>query len=159
LINDCISCGKDYHEGGARYNTSYIQGVGTGTMADALSAIKFQVYDQKAVPMGELLAALEADFIGQERLRQLLLNKTPKYGNDDDYADQVMQAVFEVYFQAIDGRPNTRGGSYRINLLPTTVHIYFGSVTGATPDGRKANLPLSEASLPYRVQTGTGRQQ
>jgi pyruvate formate-lyase/glycerol dehydratase family glycyl radical enzyme len=150
VIDDCVQRGKDYHEGGARYNTSYIQGVGVGTMADALSAIKFQVYDQKALPMAELLAALKADFIGQERLRQMLLNKTPKYGNDDDYADGVMQAVFEAYFKAIDGRPNTRGGSYRINLLPTTVHIYFGSVTGATPDGRKASQPLSEGVSPVQ---------
>jgi formate C-acetyltransferase len=150
LIDDCISRGKDYHEGGARYNTSYIQGVGTGTMADALSAIKFQVFDQKAVTMSELLSALKADFAGQERLRLLLLNKSPKYGNDDDYADQVMVAVFEAYFKAIDGRPNTRGGNYRINLLPTTVHVYFGSVTGATPDGRKATLPLSEGVSPVQ---------
>ena len=150
LIDDCISRGKDYHEGGARYNTSYIQGVGTGTMADALSAIKFQVFDQKTITMSELLAALQADFTGQERLRQLLLNKSPKYGNDDNYADQVMVAVFEAYFKAIDGRPNTRGGNYRINLLPTTVHVYFGSVTGATPDGRKATLPLSEGVSPVQ---------
>ncbi len=83
-------------------------------------------------------------------MRQLLINKSPKYGNDDDYADQVMREVFEVYFQAIDGRPNTRGGTYRINLLPTTVHIYFGSVTGATPDGRKAEQPLSEGVSPVQ---------
>jgi formate C-acetyltransferase len=150
LIDDCISRGQDYHQGGARYNTSYIQGVGTGTMADALSAIKFQVFDQKTVSMSELLGALKADFAGQERLRQLLLNKSPKYGNDDDYADQVMVAVFEAYFKAIDGRPNMRGGTYRINLLPTTVHVYFGSVTGATPDGRKAWLPLSEGVSPVQ---------
>jgi len=150
LIDDCVIRGKDYHQGGARYNTSYIQGVGTGTMADALSAIKFQVFDQNTVTMSGLLAALEADFEGQERLRQLLLNRSPKYGNDDDYADQVMVAVFEAYFKAIDGRPNTRGGTYRINLLPTTVHVYFGSVTGATPDGRKATLPLSEGVSPVQ---------
>lgn len=150
LISDCISRGKDYHAGGARYNTSYIQGVGTGTMADALSAIKFQVYDQKAITMHSLLAALKVDFEGQERLRQLLLNKSPKYGNDDDYADQLMREVFEAYFQAIDGRPNLRGGTYRINLLPTTVHVYFGSVTGATPDGRKAKKPFSEGVSPVQ---------
>ena len=150
LIDDCVSRGKDYHEGGARYNTSYIQGVGTGTMADALSAIKYQVFDRQEVTMVELLKALKTDFEGQERLRALLLNRSPKYGNDDDYADQVMRAVFEAYFQAIDGRPNTRGGNYRINLLPTTVHIYFGSVTGATPDGRKAGVPLSEGVSPVQ---------
>jgi formate C-acetyltransferase len=150
LIDDCILNGKDYHGGGARYNTSYIQGVGTGTMADALSAIKYHVFDQKTLAMQDLLAVLRDNFDGQERLRQLLLNKTPRYGNDDDCADDVMVAVFEAYFNAIDGRPNTRGGTYRINLLPTTVHVYFGSVVGATPDGRKAGLPLSEGVSPVQ---------
>jgi formate C-acetyltransferase len=97
-----------------------------------------------------LLAAIAADFAGYESLRNLLVNSTPKYGNDDDYADDVMQEVFEAYFSAIDGRPNTRGGEYRINLLPTTVHIYFGSVTGASVDGRKARTALSEGISPVQ---------
>jgi formate C-acetyltransferase len=150
LIDDCIATGKDYHDGGARYNTSYIQGVGLGTMADALAAIKYCVFDHKTLSMSELLAALTADFEGHERAHQVLLNKTPKYGNDDDYADAIMRAVFEAYFQAIDGRPNTKGGSYHINLLPTTCHVYFGSVIGATPDGRKAGTPLSEGISPVQ---------
>ncbi len=89
-------------------------------------------------------------FPGHEALRQTLLERTPKYGNDDDYADDVMRSVFEAYFEAVDGRPNTKGGHYRINLLPTTVHVYFGSVIGATPDGRKAGLPLSEGISPVQ---------
>jgi formate C-acetyltransferase len=80
----------------------------------------------------------------------MLLNRTPKYGNDDDYADDVMQAVFEAYFEAIDGRPNTKGGTYHINLLPTTCHVYFGSVIGATADGRRAGTPLSEGISPVQ---------
>jgi formate C-acetyltransferase len=76
------------------------------------------------------------------------LNKTPKYGNDDDYADRIAQDVFNAYFDLLDGRPNTKGGEYRVNLLPTTVHIYFGSVTGATPDGRISGLPLSDGISP-----------
>jgi pyruvate formate-lyase/glycerol dehydratase family glycyl radical enzyme len=150
LIDDCIARGKDYHEGGARYNTSYIQGVGLGSMTDAMTAIKYHVFDQKTLTMEALLAALEGDFAGQERNRQLLLNRTPRYGNDDDYADQVMVELFEAYFQAIDGRKNTRGGTYHINLLPTTVHVYFGSVIGATPDGRRAGQPLSEGISPVQ---------
>jgi pyruvate formate-lyase/glycerol dehydratase family glycyl radical enzyme len=150
LIDDCIAKGKDYHDGGARYDTSYIQGVGVGTMADTLTAIKYHVFDEKTLAMEELLAALRDNFEGHERLRQMLLNKTPKYGNDDDYADDVMVDVFEAYFNAIDGRPNTRGGTYRINLLPTTVHVYFGSVIGATPDGRKSEMPLSEGISPVQ---------
>ena len=165
LTDDCIATGRDYHEGGARYDSSYIQGVGLGTMTDALSALKVHVYTgdgavsptivetprrDVATSMAELLAALAEDFADRERLRQLLLNRTPKYGNDEDTADEVMVRVFEAYFDAIDGRPNTRGGAYRVNLLPTTCHIYFGSVIGATPDGRRAGTPVSEGVSPVQ---------
>ncbi len=150
LTDDCIAAGKDYHDGGARYNTTYIQGVGLGTMADALSAVKYHVFDQKTLALEDLLVALQADFVGHERVRSLLLNRTPRYGNDDDYADEVMQAVFEAYYEAVEGRPNTKGGAYHINLLPTTCHVYFGSVIGATPDGRKAGTPLSEGISPVQ---------
>jgi formate C-acetyltransferase len=150
LIDDCIAKGKDYHAGGARYDTSYIQGVGIGTMTDALTAIKYHVFDQKTLTMEGLLTALREDYAGHERLRQMLLNKTPRYGNDDDYADGVMVDIFEAYFNAIDGRPNTRGGRYCINLLPTTVHVYFGSLVGATSDGRMAGVPLSEGISPVQ---------
>ena len=150
LIDDCIKKGKDYHDGGARYNTSYIQGVGLGTITDSLSALKYQVFDQKAVEMSRLLEALGGNFEGEERLALTLRERTPKYGNDDDYADAVMRDVFEAYFRAVDGRPNTKGGEYRINLLPTTVHVYFGSVVQATPDGRPAGQPLSEGISPVQ---------
>ena len=150
LIADCIAKGKDYNDGGARYNTDYIQGVGLGTTTDSLTAIKYNVFDKRHVTMKELLEILKVDFNRYENFRQRLLNKTPKYGNDEDYADQFMKAIFEVYFDAIDGRPNTKGGHYRINLLPTTVHIYFGKVVGATPDGRKAREPLSEGVSPVQ---------
>jgi formate C-acetyltransferase len=150
LIDDCIAKGKDYNDGGARYNTNYIQGVGLGTITDSLIAIKYNVFDRKHVTMKELLEILKANFDNSENIRQKLLNKTPKYGNDDDYADQIMKAVFETYFAAVDGKPNTKGGCYRINLLPTTVHIYFGKVVGATPDGRKTGEPLSEGVSPVQ---------
>jgi formate C-acetyltransferase len=150
LIDDCIARGRDYHDGGARYNTSYIQGVGLGTISDALTAIKHNVYDHKTVSLKNLLQALRRDFKGWEPLRQRLLNKTPKYGNDDDSADGMMKRVFELYYGAINGRPNAKGGCYRINLLPTTVHVYFGKVTGATPDGRKAGEPFSEGVSPVQ---------
>jgi formate C-acetyltransferase len=150
LIDDCILNGKDYHDGGARYNTTYIQGVGLGSLTDAMTAVKVHVFDHKTVTMEDLLEALEADFAGHERLRQRLLNRTPRYGNDDEIPDSVMRQIFEAYFNAIDGRPNTKGGEYHINLLPTTVHVYFGAMTGATPDGRKARQPLSEGVSPVQ---------
>jgi pyruvate formate-lyase/glycerol dehydratase family glycyl radical enzyme len=150
LIDDCIATGKDYHDGGPRYNSTYIQGVGLGTLSDAATAVKYHVFDHKDLEMEQLLGALKADFAGHERLRQMLLNRTPKYGNDDDYADQVMVSLFDAFFDAVDGRPDTKGGTYRINMLPTTVHVYYGSVVGATPDGRHAWQPLSEGVSPVQ---------
>ena len=74
----------------------------------------------------------------------------PKYGNDDDEADALMVRVFDAAFRCIDGRPTARGGSYRLEMLPTTCHVYFGSVCGATPDGRRAGMPLSEGISPVQ---------
>ncbi len=150
LIDDCIANGADYNAGGARYNTNYIQGVGLGTLTDCLSTLKHHVFERGSVGIGGLLEALSANFDGHEKTRQLVLNKTPRYGNDDDRADDIMREIFETFYDAVNGRPSTKGGAYRINLLPTTCHIYFGSVTGATPDGRRAWEPLSEGISPVQ---------
>jgi formate C-acetyltransferase len=150
IIDDCIKTGTDYVAGGARYNTSYIQGVGLGTMTDCLAALKHQVFDKKQITMEQMLAALKANFEGYDDLRYNLLYNTPKYGNDDDMADNCLLDVFEIYYNALNGKPNTRGGSHRVNLLPTTCHVYFGKVTGALPDGRKAKIPLSEGISPVQ---------
>jgi len=150
LVDDCIQNGKDYNAGGARYNTAYLQGVGTGSITDCLTSIQYHIFDQKDVTMAEMLDALKKNFKGHDDLRQKLLNETPKYGNDDDRADDNLRRVFQAFFQAVDGRPTTKGGHFRINLLPTTCHVYFGSVVGAMPDGRKAKLPLSEGISPVQ---------
>ncbi len=150
LIDDCIAQGLDYNAGGARYNTNYIQGVGIGSITDSLAALKYHIFDQGTLTFEELLPALEKNFAGEESLRRSFLNKTPKYGNDDDYTDDIMVRAFTAFFQAVDGRKNTKGGVYRINMLPTTCHVYFGSVMGATPDGRKAREPLSEGISPVQ---------
>ncbi|MEW6082009.1 MAG: trans-4-hydroxy-L-proline dehydratase [Bacillota bacterium] len=150
IIDDCIKKGRDYNDGGPRYNTNYIQGVGLGTITDSLAAIKHHVFDQGDIPWVSLLKALEADFEGYEDLRHALLEDTPKYGNDDDYADSIMVEVFNSYHDEVTGRRNTKGGVYRINMLPTTCHVYFGSVTGALPDGRRAWQPHSEGISPVQ---------
>ena len=148
LVEDCIKNGRDYHNGGARYNTTYIQGVGLGITTDCLSAINKHVFQDKKYSMEQLLSALKSDFENDEIMRQVLINKTPCFGNDNPEADKITKAIFDYYFNAIDGRPNTKGGSNRINLLPTTCHIYFGEVTGALPNGRKAGIPLSDGISP-----------
>jgi len=150
IISDCIENGKDYNAGGARYNTDYIQGVGIGTITDSFSAIKYHVFEQKNINMEILKKALKENYVGHEEIRQLFLNKTPRYGNDDDYADDIMKLVFDAFYKEVNGRKNTKGGVYRINMLPTTCHIYFGSVVGATPDGRREKQPLSEGISPVQ---------
>lgn len=150
LIDDCILTGKDYNDGGARYNTSYIQGVGLGTVTDSLVALKHHLFDHNSLTMADLLGALWDNFEHAEKIRLMLVNKTPKYGNDENYPDAIMRQVFELFHHSVDGRPNTKNGRYRINLLPTTCHIYFGSMTGATPDGRRARSPLSEGISPVQ---------
>ncbi len=150
LVDDCIKKGKDYNAGGARYNSSYIQGVGLGTITDSLSSIKYNVFDKKNFSMKELIELLKSNFENRKDAREKFLFETPKYGNDDDYADDLTRRVFESYFKAVDGRPNTKGGHFRIDLLPTTCHVYFGSVLGATPDGRFAKEPVSEGISPVQ---------
>ena len=150
LIDDCIKNGKDYNCGGARYNTNYIQGVGIGTITDSLVALQVHVFGKKSMTMGDLLKSLGKNFDGLETTRLLLVNKMPKYGNDDDQADNLMRWVFDAFYDVVNGRKNTKGGCYRINMLPTTCHVYFGSMTGATPDGRMAWTPLSEGISPVQ---------
>jgi formate C-acetyltransferase len=148
VIRDCIATGKDYYNGGPRYNTNYIQCCGIGTVTDSLSAIKKHVFEEKDLTMEQLLAALKINFKGQEPLRLRLANKTPFYGNDNDFADKIMQRVYESLFDAIDGKPNTKNTSYHLNMLSTTCHIYFGKKLGASANGRLATKPISDGTSP-----------
>ena len=148
VIQDCIAKGRDYYDGGPRYNTNYIQCCGIGTITDSLSAIKMHVFEKQAISMQALIQALNENFKGQEALRQRLFNKTPFFGNDDDRADQIMQRVYGALFSAIDGKPNTKGTGYHLNMLSTTCHVYFGKKLGATPNGRLAGLPISDGTSP-----------
>lgn len=150
ITNDCIATGKDYNAGGARYNTSYLQGVGIGTVTDSLAAIRYQVFDEKNITMRDLLRALREDFANDPQILNLVQNHSPKYGNDDDYADDIMRSVFEFYRDAVTGRPNQRGGTYRVNMLPTTCHVYFGEVMLASANGRRAGKPVSEGISPEK---------
>ena len=150
LIDDCIANGRDYNAGGARYNNTFIQAVGIGTITDSLAAVRTLVYEENALALPDLVSALDADFAGDEKLRARLVNRMPKYGNDDDDADGLMVRVFDATFGCIDGRPSANGGAYRLEMLPTTSHVYFGEVCGATPDGRRAGTPLSEGISPVQ---------
>jgi len=150
VIDDCVEKGVDYMCGGARYNTSYIQAVGTGTISDCLAAIEYHVFDKKTVSMKGLMDALNANFENYEELRYKLVYHTPKYGTDNDYADKYTQQIFEIYYSAVNGRITPRGATTRVNMLPTTCHVYFGQKIKALPDGRKAHEPLSEGISPVQ---------
>lgn len=156
VTNDCISNAKDYNAGGARYNTNYIQGVGIGTVTDCVASVKYNVYDEKNFTMEELIDAMEHDFEGYDYIYSLVHDKTPKYGNDDDYADDLMREIFDLYHDTIVGRPNMKGGKYGIDMLPTTCHVYFGDVILATPNGRKAHKPVSEGISPEKSADTNG---
>ncbi len=150
LISDCIANAKDYNAGGARYNTSYVQGVGLGSITDNLSSIKKWVFDEKKINFNQLLDLLRTDFEEALDWQQRFIYESPKWGNNNEQADQHALSVFESFYAAVNGKPSYRGGVFRINLLPTTSHVYFGSVTGAMPDGRSAGKPLSEGISPVQ---------
>ena len=150
ITDDCIAKGTDYNAGGARYNNTFIQAVGIGSVTDSLSALRQLVFDTGELPLSRFIERLDADFTGHEPLRQRLVNKTHKYGNDDDYADALMTQTFRMLFESIDGRPNTKGGAYRLEMLPTTCHVYFGEVCLASADGRREGQPVSEGISPVQ---------
>ncbi|MCQ2257521.1 MAG: glycyl radical protein [Bacteroidaceae bacterium] len=148
FIDDCITKGKDYYSGGARYNTTYIQCTGLGTTTDCLSTLKKHVFEDKKFTMDEILKAVSENFEGNEKMRQFIINRTPFFGNDDDYADSIAVKVYDDLVEAIEGHPNTRGGKTQLNMLSTTCHNYFGSVCGASCNGRLAKFAISDGTSP-----------
>ena len=147
-IDDCIEKGKDYYSGGARYNTTYIQCTGLGTITDCFTTIKKHVFEDHRYTMDQILDACAKNFEGEEQMRQYIRNHTPFFGNDDEYADTIAVKVYDDLVDAIEGRPNTRGGKTHLNMLSTTCHNYFGSVCGATPNGRFAHFAISDGTSP-----------
>ncbi len=149
VIDDCISRGRDYYDGGPRYNTSYIQCCGLGTTTDSLTSLKKHVFEERTFSMDRVLNAVLNDFKGEEVLRQTIMNRTPFFGNDDEYADSIAVKVYDDLVEAIDGKPNIKaGGRYHLNMLSTTCHVYFGKVMGATPNGRLAGKSISDGTSP-----------
>ena len=160
FIDDCITRGRDYYSGGARYNTTYIQCTGLGTITDSLSTLKKHVFEDKKFTMDELLKAVGCNWGREdncqlstvncqlEKMRQFILNRTPFFGNDDEYADSIAVKVYNDLVEAIEGHPNTRGGKTQLNMLSTTCHNYFGSVCGASVNGRLAHFAISDGTSP-----------
>jgi len=148
VVEDCISKGRDYYDGGPRYNTNYIQCTGLGTTTDSLSVLKKHIFEEQNFSMEKILDAVAKNFEGEEFLRQTVLNKTPFFGNNDDAADDIALQVYADLLAAIDGKPNVRGECFHLNMLSTTCHVYFGKVMGATPNGRLAGKSISDGTSP-----------
>jgi formate C-acetyltransferase len=156
VIDDCIDKALDWHRGGARYNQAVISGVGVGTVADSLAGIKKHVFEDGTFSMSQMKQALDDNFEGHETLRQVLVNKTPHYGNDDDYADDLAVLTQSIFCDEVEKHRDIQGARYWVNLLPTTAHIALGAVTGATPDGRHAKRWLSEGVSPVQGHDRNG---
>ena len=148
FIDDCIARGKDYYNSGPRYNTTYIQCTGLGTITDSFASLKKHVYEDKRYSMQDFLKAIANNFQGQEAMRQYILNRTPFFGNDDAYADSIAVRIYNDLYAAIEGRPNTKGECFHLNMLSTTCHVYFGKVMKATPNGRLAGRAISDGTSP-----------
>ena len=149
VIEGCIEKGRDYYNGGPKYNTNYIQCCGLGTATDSLSALKKHVFEEKRWDMGQVLDAVAHNFTGNEVMRQIIINKTPFWGNDDDRADDIGVKLYDDLVDAIDGQSTIKeGGKYHLNMLSTTCHVYFGKILGATPDGRLAHKSISDGTSP-----------
>ena len=150
FCEDCIGRARDILDGGAKYPSAHGAGcIGIATVADSLAAVEKFIYNEKKYTLEQLAQAIKADFKGFEKMRDDL-KSAPKYGNDDDYADDIMVSVFNEYKDYITGRPTTRGGVYHVDMLPTTCHVYFGDVMIASPNGRLAHIPLSEGISPEK---------
>ena len=150
ITDDCIARAVDYNSGGARYNTSYIQCVGIATITDSLAVIRQHVFSDGDLTMDRLLAACEADFEGFGDVFELAFNGTPKYGNDDDYADAILREVAQTLQDEVAGRPTPKGAKTIVEFLPTTCHVYFGQVMQASPNGRHQGIPLPDGISPEK---------
>ena len=156
ITNDCISRGKDYNGGGARYNTKYLQGVGIGTITDCLSAVKYNVYDKKTFTMAELMQALDDNFEGHDRILNLVRNKTPKYGNDDDRVDEIAVWLVENMMNKIRQNKTYRNAYHTQSVLTITSNVVYGKKTGTTPCGRKAGEPFAPGANPMHGRDCSG---
>jgi formate C-acetyltransferase len=147
LVDDCLVKGSCVEGGGARYNFTAINGVGLANVADALAAIHHLVYEEKRLSEAELFDALRADFEGKEHLRLLLLNRAPKYGNDNDSVDLLARDVAQIFCKEVLKHTNARGGSFQPGYQTVSIHALFAGSVGATPDGRKRETLLADGGV------------
>jgi len=148
LVGGCLESGTDANAGGAHYNFLTVEGIALATTADSLAAVKKLVYETRQIEMGQLIDALKANFEGYESLQQTLLNKAPKYGNDDPYADEIAHEVSRYWTEEAFKHTSPTGKRYRGGYLSWNYWIAYAPTTAAMPDGRRRGQYLSNAVCP-----------
>ena len=147
-VSGCIDKGRDVTRGGARYNFTGPVGVGSATVGDSLAAIKKLVYEEGAVSIEDIIQAIRQDFADHEPLRQMLINRAPKFGCDEDYVDDLVIEITDSFFDHAEKHANPRGGSFMPALYSVTAQAGLGRLSAATPDGRRERTPLSDGLSP-----------
>jgi pyruvate-formate lyase len=148
VMDDCIRNGRSVQEGGTKYNSAGMFSTGPANLADSIVAIEQVVFNDKTITMQKLIEILDNNFDGEERIRQLLLNKPPKYGNDNEYADSIVRDIVNWAADLVQEYRDFRGGRFDFTLMSQTVNVPHGQVVGATPDGRLAGQPLNDNASP-----------
>ncbi|HWR41850.1 glycyl radical protein [Sporomusa sp.] len=148
MVQDCVVKGKSLQEGGAHYNFTGPQGVGVANVGDALVALKKLVYAEEVISRTTLADALNKNWTGYENERQVMLNQAPKFGNDDDAADELARLAARIYCEEVEKYTNPRGGQFQAGLYPVSANVPLGAVVGALPDGRLSGTPLADGVSP-----------
>ncbi|MBI5116208.1 formate C-acetyltransferase/glycerol dehydratase family glycyl radical enzyme [Candidatus Poribacteria bacterium] len=151
LVDGCFEKGCDLTAGGAKYNSTGVQFMGLANVADSLAALKKLVFDESKVSSRELAAAMASDFCGYEPMRQMLLKRAPKYGNDSDEVDGIARDLVKHFADELAEYKTYRGGQFLMGIFSVAFHIAMGAFTGATPDGRRMSEILANGITP---QTG-----
>lgn len=147
LVDDCLQRGLAYEQGGAIYNYSSPNVVGLANAADSLAAVKKIVFDQGLLELGQLIRVVNNDFRDQEPIRQLLINKAPKYGNDEIEVDQLARRISSYILNKFKVYANPRLGRFEPGLQSISAHALFRGAVGATPDGRRSDVLLADGGI------------
>jgi len=156
VTDGCVESGKSVQHGGAKYSTAGLYITGAANMADSIAAIQKCVFEDQTITMDELIRALDSNFEGEERMRQLLLNKPPKFGNDNAFVDGIYREMTHFIADNVQIWKDARGGTYSFNVHSQTVNISHGQVCGATPDGRRAGEPFCDNASPMMGRDTSG---
>ena len=156
VTKGCVESGRSVQHGGAKYTTAGLYITGAANMADSIAAIDTCVFRDKDITMDELISALDKNFEGEERMRQLLINKPPKFGNDNEYVDGIYREMMHFIADNVQQWDDARGGKYSFNVHSQTVNVSHGMACGATPDGRLAGEPFCDNASPMMGRDVSG---